>query len=76
MYCDSCPIRVQLKKLIRTGEFLCCHFNIEDEGKYATFSAYYYFKKGKNTTETQKKKKKICAVCGEGAVPEHVKRGL
>ena len=32
-----------------------------------------YFKKGKNATKTQKK---ICAVYGEGAVTEHVKRGL
>ena len=58
-----------LKKLIKIGEFLCSHFNIEDERKYATFQhvILYYFKKGKNATETQKK---ICAVYGEGAVTD------
>ena len=30
-----------LKKLIKIGEFLCSHFNIEDERKYATFSVYH-----------------------------------
>ena len=29
------------KKLVKIGEFLCRHFNIEDGRKYATFSAYY-----------------------------------
>ena len=33
----------------------------------------YYFKKGRNATEMQNK---LCAVCGEGAVTEHVKCGL
>ena len=29
------------KILIKIGEFLCSHFNIEDGRKKATFSAYY-----------------------------------
>ena len=33
----------------------------------------HYFKEGKNATEMPEK---ICAVCGEGAVTEHVKSGL
>ena len=45
------------KKLIKIGEFLYSHFNIEDGRKYATFSVImlYYFVKGKNTTEMHKK---------------------
>ena len=30
-----------LKKLIKIGEFLCTHLNIEDGRKYTTFLAYY-----------------------------------
>ena len=46
------------EKLIKIGEFLCSHFDIEDERKYATFwhIMLYYFKKGKNATEMQKKR--------------------
>ena len=56
-------------KNIKIGEFLCSHFNIEDERKYATFLACsgYYFKKSKNATEMQKK---ICAVYREGSVTD------
>ena len=56
-----------IKNLIKIGEFLCGHFNIEDGRKYTTFwhIMFYYFKKGKNSTETQKR---LCAVYGEGAV--------
>ena len=45
------------------------HFNIEDERKKATFSAYdaLLFQERKNTTETQKN---ICTVYGEGAVTD------
>ena len=55
------------KKNIKIGEFLCSHFNTEDERKKQNFwhIMLYYFKKGKSATETQKK---ICAVYGEGAV--------
>ena len=62
---------MHLKKRIKTGEFLCSHFNIEDGRKYATFqhNMLYYFKKGENTTETQKK---ICAEYGEGAVTDRM----
>ena len=60
----SCALK---KQLIKIGEFLCSHFNIEDGRRKAIFSAYYalLFQEGKNATETQKK---ICAVYGEGAV--------
>ena len=34
---DSCHISA-FKKLIEVGEFLCSHFNIEDEREKATFS--------------------------------------
>ena len=55
--------------IIKTGEFLCSYFNIEDRRKRQYFWNFmlYYFKKGKNATETQKK---ICAMCGEGAVTD------
>ena len=52
---------MHLKNVIKIGEFLYDHFNIEDGRKFATFWCImlYYFKKGKNATETQKK---ICVV--------------
>ena len=47
---------MHLKKNIKTGEFLCSHFNIEDGRKHTTFSVYNALLfQGKNTTETQKK---------------------
>ena len=57
------------KNLIKVGEFLCNHFNIEEEENMQHFqhSVLYYFKKGKNTTEMQKV---ICAVYGEDAVTD------
>ena len=65
------------KKLIKIGEFLCSHFDIEDGGKYATFPVVmlYYFKKGTNASEIEKKKIVQCM----GKVPrltERVKSGL
>ena len=44
------------RKLIKIGEFLGSHFNIEDGWKKRHFQhiMLYYFKKGKNATETQK----------------------
>ena len=61
------------KKLIKTSEFLCSNFNIEDGREKATFShiMLYYFKKGKNVTEMQKR---ICAVYREGAVTDQTCR--
>ena len=58
---------MHLKKVIKIGDFLCSHFNIEDGRKYATFSAYYasLFQKSKNETQN-----KICAVYGEGALTD------
>ena len=57
------------KRLIKIGEFLCSHFNIEDGRRKQHFwhIMLYYFKKDKNATETHKK---ICAVYGEGAVTD------
>ena len=51
------------KKLIKIGEFLCSHFNIEYGRKKQHFwhIMLYYFKKGKNTTEAQKR----CVQCME-----------
>ena len=58
-----------LKKLIKIGEFLSSHFNIEDKKNKQHFQhiMFYYFKKGKNTTETQSK---TCGVYEEGAVTD------
>ena len=59
------------KKSIKTGEFLCGYFNIEDGRQYITFWAYYalLFQKAKNTTEMQEN---ICAVCREGSVTDQM----
>ena len=40
---DNCNsiINKYIKKSIKIGKFLCSHFNIENERKHATFSAYY-----------------------------------
>ena len=56
---------MHLKKVIKIGEFLCIHFNIEDGRKYTHFwhITLYYFKKCKN---------EICAVYGEGAVTDRM----
>ena len=56
------PACIKKKKLIKIGEFLCSHFNIEDGRKKQHFQhiMLYYFKKGKNATETQKKD--LCSV--------------
>ena len=55
--------------IIKTGEFLCSYFNIEDRRKRQYFWNFmlYYCKKGKNATEIQKK---ICAMYGQGAVTD------
>ena len=59
----ACNISVYLKqKLVKTGEFLCSHLNIDDggdKGQHFLHSMLCYFKKGKNATEMQRK---ICAV--------------
>ena len=55
-------------KNIRTGEFLCSHFNIEENMQHFWHIMLYYFKKGKNATETHTKK--ICAAYEEGAVTD------
>ena len=34
LYCDSCHISVHFKILVKIGEFLCSHFNIEDGRRY------------------------------------------
>ena len=59
---------MHLKKLIKIGEFLCSHFNIEDGRKYITFSAYYVLlvQESKNATEMQKD----LSIYGEGAVTD------
>ena len=45
------------KKLIKTGKFLCSHFNTEDgrEKQHVQHIMLYYFKNGKNTTEMENK---------------------
>ena len=57
---------MHFERLVKIGEFLCSHFNIEDGGRYTHFQCImlYHFKKGKNATEAEKN----CAVHGEGAV--------
>ena len=37
MYCDSCHISMHVKKLIKSGKFLCSHLNIEDGGNKQHF---------------------------------------
>ena len=75
LYCDSCHIGVPFKKLIKIGQFLCSHFNIEG-GKNTHFwpIMLYYIKKGKNVTERQKK----IVQCTEKVLllTEHVRSGL
>ena len=55
-------------KNTKIGQFMCSHFNINNERKY-TFLAYYalLLKKSKNSTEMQKV---ICAVYGDDAVTD------
>ena len=57
------------KNLIKIGEFLRSHFNIEEEEETPHFRSIMlcYFQKDKNANETQKK---VCAVYGEGAVTD------
>ena len=59
---DSRHVSVSLKKKIKTGEFLCSHFNTEDRRKKPTFSEYYallFQERLKNATEMQKKKQRM-----------------
>ena len=53
---------MHLKKLIKIGEFLCSHFNTEDEKNTQHFQhiTLYYFKKGKKCN--QNAKKDLCSV--------------
>ena len=58
-------------KKIKIDEFLCIHFNSEDERRYATFSAYYallFHKKLKK--QLKQTNKKTHAVYEEGAVTD------
>ena len=55
------------KKLAKIGEFLCSHFNIEDERKYNIFGVLCFVFSRKVKIQL-KCKKKICSVYGEGAV--------
>ena len=60
---------------IKICEFLCSHFNIEEDArKCATFLAYY-FKKGTNATETQTRRFVQCMEKVLWLV-EHVRSGL
>ena len=57
-----------IKKLIKIGEFLCSHFNVEDARKKSHFQyIMFYFRKGENATETPKM---ICAVYEEDALTD------
>ena len=61
---EFCQSYQRSLKKIKTDEFLCSHFNIEDgDNKQHFWHIMLYFKKGKNAIEMQK----ICAVYGEGA---------
>jgi len=62
-------ISVCIKEILKVGESLCGHFNIEDGREEATFwhIMLYYFKKGWNATEMQNH---ICSVYGEGAMTD------
>ena len=53
-----------IKKIIKIGEFLCSHFNIEDGRKYVTFLTYYALL----SQESNWNAKKICSVYGDSAV--------
>ena len=55
------------KKLIKIGEFLCSHFNIEDGRKHVfRHIMLYYFKKCKSATERQKKVSAVYGLTYEG----------
>ena len=58
------------KNLLKIGEFLCSHFNIEDGRKYARLFGILCFIISRKIKMQLKWKKKICAVCGEGAVTD------
>ena len=64
-----------LRNLSKLVNFCAAILILKLEGDKQHFQCImlYYFKKGKNTTEMLKM---ICAVCGEGAVTEHVNSGL
>ena len=68
LYCDSCHIGLCFKKVIKTGEFFCSHFNIE-AGKLCNIFGVLCFISGKVKMQL-KHTKKICAVYGEGAVTD------
>ena len=55
------------KKLTKIGEFLCSHFNTEEDMQHFLHVMLYYFKIGKNATAMQKR---IWAVYGDGAVTD------
>ena len=57
--------------LIKIGEFLCSHFNVEDWRKYTTFfGTLCFIISRKVKTQLKHTQKKICAVYGEGAVTD------
>ena len=59
------------KNLIKTGEFLCSYFNIEDGRKSNIFSILCYIISRKVKTQL-KCKKMICAVHGEGTATDQM----
>ena len=59
------------KKLIKIGEFLCSHFNIEDERNKSNIVSILCFIISRKV-KMQLKQKKICAVYGEGAVTDQM----
>ena len=63
---------IKIKKLIKIGESLCSHFNIEDERKHATFSAYCALLFQERLECNWNAKKKMCAVYGEGTVTDRM----
>ena len=58
------------KKPIKIGEFLCSHFNIEDERKCTTFFGIICFVISRKVKRQPKRKKRkdLCISYGEGAV--------
>ena len=68
---------MHLKAIIKIGEFLCSHFNIEDGRKKSTNFNLLRFIILKKVKMKLKRKQKICEAYGESAMTDHVcKSGL
>jgi len=58
----------------KIGEFLCSHFNTEDERIKAKFGGILCFVISRKVKAPLKYKAKVCAVYGEGAVTDPMRQ--